>query len=135
MRSLFFIMLSAVLVCGAFLTPAAAGPEDFDRAGLYRSSCAPCHGVTGMGGGPVAAALKDPVPVLATLAQRHGGVYPEDYVQQVIDGRKPVRAHGTRTMPVWGVMFLVRHRGQGAELSIDFLITALVEHLKSLQIE
>ena len=116
-------------------TAAYAGPSDFDKARLFRASCASCHGVTGMGGGSVAAALKDPIPVLATLTQRHGGVFPEDYVHQVIDGRTLMPAHGTRTMPVWGDDFLRRHEGGGGESSTDFMIDALVQHIKSLQLK
>jgi hypothetical protein len=114
---------------------AMAEPQDFDAAGLFRSSCAPCHGVNGMGGGPVAAALKDPVPVLATPALRHGGAFPEDYVYGMIDGRALVRTHGSRTMPVWRIELLLRHHGAGAEGSTAFVIDALVQHIKSLQVE
>ncbi len=134
LRSFSLSTLVALALCTAS-TMAAAGPSDFDRAGLFVSSCAPCHGATGMGGGPVAAALRDPVPVLATLTHRHGGVFPQDYVYKVIDGREPLQAHGTRTMPVWGVMLLMGHRGEGAETSVGFMIDALIEHLKSLQIK
>ena len=127
--------LTVTLVCCLTLAAASAGPSDFDKARLFRASCAPCHGETGMGGGSVAAALKDPIPVLATLAQRHGGIFPEDYVHQVIDGRTLMPAHGTRTMPVWGDDFVMQHEGDGGESSTDFMIDALVQHIKSLQLK
>ena len=84
---------------------AAAGPSDFDKASLFRASCAPCHGETGMGGGSVAAALKDPIPVLATLTRRHGG----DLSRRLLftgssTGARWCRPHGTRTMPVWAMI-------------------------------
>jgi mono/diheme cytochrome c family protein len=129
-----FITIVTVQIGTAFAVT-AQGPQDFDRAGLYRSSCGPCHGATGLGGGPVAAALKDPVPVLATLSKRNGGVFPEERVYSMIDGRTAVSAHGSRVMPIWGTNFLLRHRGAGAESSIKFMIDALVEHVKSLQVE
>lgn len=128
-------MLIAVLATSGAGAAVAQEPADFDRALLFQSSCAPCHGVTGMGGGPVAAALKDPVPVLATLARRNGGSFPEAYVIRVIDGREEVLAHGNRVMPVWGYSFLKGHKGDGGELSVEFMIGALVEHLKSLQVD
>ncbi len=112
-----------------------AGASDFDRAALYRSNCAACHGVTGMGGGPVASTIIVPMPQLATLSQRYGGEFPADYVVQVIDGRRTLPAHGSRIMPVWGSFFDSGHTGEGAETSTRFLIDAIVEHIKTLQIE
>ena len=130
------ITISVLLFCTAVWTDhARAGTDDFDSAGLFLSSCAPCHGITGMGGGPVAAALRDAVPRLATLKQRHGGVYPDDYVYGVIDGRTAIRAHGSRIMPVWGTSFSMLHQGDGAETAVKFVIDALVEHIKSLQVD
>ena len=116
-------------------TDAVAASEDFDRAGLFRSSCAPCHGLTGHCGGPVAAALKSPVPSLATLTLRHDGTYPVAYLREVIDGRAEVKAHGSRIMPVWGSSFSMQHQGDGAEITVRFLIDALIEHIRTLQVK
>lgn len=136
MRILQLALFAGLSVAGPHAASAQSdSPQDFDRAELYVSNCGPCHGRTGLGGGPVAAALKDPVPVLATLAKRHGGVFPTDYVYRVVDGRETMRAHGTRVMPIWGTQLLLRHKGQGAESSIRLMIDALIEHIKSLQIE
>jgi len=125
------VLLGIALPMGS----AQASTDDFDKAGLFLSSCAPCHGVTGMGGGPVAAALKDAVPPLATLKQRHSGVFPQEFVYDVIDGRAAIRAHGSRIMPVWGTSFSMLHQGDGAEATVKFLIDALIEHIKSLQVD
>ena len=125
-----------------FVAMAVAGPQagaqklsDFDSKALYIASCAPCHGPTGMGGGPVAAALNRPLPMIATLAKRNGGTFPTDHVYQVIDGRKEVAAHGSRIMPVWGSVFGATHYGGGREHSTKVMIDALIEHIKQLQIE
>lgn len=128
-------VLTTTLGLSLLSAAASAGPSDFDRASLFRASCAPCHGETGMGGGSVAAALKDPIPVLATLTERHGGTFPEEYVHRIIDGRTLMPAHGTRTMPVWGDDFVRQHDGGGGESSTDFMIDALVQHIKSLQLK
>jgi len=72
---------------------------------LYRQYCASCHGLNAQGDGPVAAALKVKVPDLTRIAQRHGGTFPSSDVRDTIDGREAPRAHGTRTMPVWGELF------------------------------
>jgi len=125
------IAASATLLLFSF--PAHA--SDLDSAALYRSNCAPCHGVTGQGGGPVASSISVLMPQLATLSERHGGVFPEDYVTRVIDGREVRPAHGSADMPVWGQIFDQRHAGEGEETSTPFLIEALVEHLKTLQVE
>ena len=128
------VLLLAVTVFAP--TPAEAkGPSDFDSATLYRASCAPCHGPTGMGGGPVAAALKRPLPMIATLSRRNGGTFPRDHVYQVIDGRKEVAAHGSRVMPVWGAVFGATHDGAGGEHSTKVMIDALIGHIERLQIE
>ena len=124
------VLIGIVLACA----PSALA-EEFDSAALYRSNCAPCHGVTGLGGGPVASSFAVLMPQLATLAQRNGGTFPEEYVLRAIDGREPLMAHGTREMPVWGSIFDSRHRGDGEETSTPNLIHSIVDYVKSLQIE
>jgi hypothetical protein len=42
------------------------------------------------------------VPDLSLIASRHGGVFPRDLVERIIDGRHVIAAHGARTMPIWG---------------------------------
>jgi len=71
-REVFALLVLATL---AFQTPtcAAQGKSDFDSAALFKSNCAPCHGVSGAGDGPVASALKKKPPPLSTLSTRHGG--------------------------------------------------------------
>jgi cytochrome c553 len=65
--------------------------QSFDAAALYRASCAPCHGMAGDGDGPVAAVLASEVPRLDDLTKRNEGVYPAEYVRDVIDGRSEIR--------------------------------------------
>lgn len=72
---------------------------------VYLRHCAACHGDAGRGDGPVAASLQRPPPDLTQLARRSGGSFDERRVMQVIDGRALVAEHGTRDMPVWGVVF------------------------------
>jgi mono/diheme cytochrome c family protein len=117
---------------------AAQGKSDFDAASLFKSNCAPCHGTTGAGDGPVASALKRRPPPLSTLSKRHNGVFPEEYVYRVIDGRAEVAAHGNRLMPVWGEYFGEQHQGaqsgqSEAEMATKTKIEALVNYLKSIQ--
>lgn len=71
----------------------------------YRLYCASCHGPDGAGDGPVAKHLKVAPTDLKTITERHGGTFPRDWIEQVIDGRQGIGAHGTRDMPVWGDVF------------------------------
>ena len=82
------------------------GPGALDEGrASYQRACASCHGVDGRGHGPVAPTLKVPPPDLTTLAERHGGTYPEDFVIEVISGERLLAVHGTREMPVWSERF------------------------------
>lgn len=73
--------------------------------GEYEAACAVCHGFDGKGNGPMAAQLTVRTPDLSVLAKNNQGVFPFDRVYQVIDGRREVKAHGTREMPIWGQAF------------------------------
>jgi hypothetical protein len=55
--------------------------------------------MAGDGDGPVAAVLASEVPRLDDLTKRNEGVYPAEYVRDVIDGRSEIGAHGSREMP------------------------------------
>jgi hypothetical protein len=72
---------------------------------LYRRYCASCHGPRGHGDGPVAEALKRTPADLTQLAKRDGGKLDEPKLLSFIDGRRWVKEHGPREMPVWGAVF------------------------------
>lgn len=85
---------------------AAAHAEDIDIGKAeFQSSCASCHGADAKGKGPVAAHLKVPPPDLTVLARTNNGVFPTNAVTEILYGSKPIGAHGTREMPVWGERF------------------------------
>jgi len=56
-------------------------------------------------------------------------------VRDTIDGRGvDIRAHGTRTMPVWGYEFWVEQGGDVvAQKAVRDAITKLVDYLRSVQ--
>jgi mono/diheme cytochrome c family protein len=95
----FALLLSAVPAQLALAAEAGTGEK------FYLKYCSSCHGKAGKGDGPVASVMKATVPDLTLLKQRTGGLYPLDYVMSTIDGRRMVRAHGERDMPVWGEIF------------------------------
>lgn len=74
---------------------------------LFRFYCASCHGPDGRGQGPVAVSLRTTPPDLTTLSLRHGGSFPRHDVELYFTGDepRPVAAHGSKDMPVWGPIF------------------------------
>jgi mono/diheme cytochrome c family protein len=87
-------------VAFANIARAQAG-RDLSKA-EFSKSCAPCHGPTGKGDGPVAGSLTRPPADLTRLSEKNGGAFPLARVYDVIDGRAQVESHGPREMPVWG---------------------------------
>src|SRR5579871_4403767 len=80
--------------------------DSIDGHALYQAYCAVCHGTDARGGGPMGRSLTVAPPDLTRLAQRHGGVYPEAFMERIISGEEPLPSgHGTRTMPIWGPIF------------------------------
>src|SRR3974390_1308174 len=98
-------MRKLLLILGVLALADSAGAADlssYSGSELYLRFCAACHGTQARGDGPVASTIKVEVPDLRLIARRHGGKYPRDQVERIIDGRQVIGAHGVRTMPVWG---------------------------------
>jgi mono/diheme cytochrome c family protein len=107
-------------------------------AQMFKEYCAVCHGPSGKGDGPVATALKVAPPDLTTLAQRHDGSFPDDYVSNVLKNGVKSPAHGSGEMPVWGPIFDTMNRWKALCPGIDktpvtVRITNLTKYLKSIQ--
>ncbi len=105
MRNLLFFLGLAVLLALSNQAKAWAGETNSGKQ-MYLQYCSSCHGRTAIGDGPVSRDLKLKVPNLTLLAKKNHGIYPLDDVMATIDGRRLVRAHGDREMPVWGDRFL-----------------------------
>ena len=80
------------------------------------------------------------MPDLTVLSQNNKGIFPFDRVYQIIDGRKEVKAHGSREMPVWGLyfnlqtsVFFENYPPSDTQSSIRSRILALTEYLYRLQ--
>ncbi len=69
----------------------------------YVSYCASCHGVDGSGNGPAASSLKQHPPDLRRI-QARTGKFPADEVRKQIVGKLTLPVHGSKDMPVWGMI-------------------------------
>jgi mono/diheme cytochrome c family protein len=104
------------------------------RAGSesFRFYCASCHGITGKGDGPAANALKTRPPDLTSLARQNGGTFPRDRIRSIVMGSAgPLDAHGSRDMPVWGVVFWAL---DASAPPVRLRIDTIVAHIESLQV-
>jgi mono/diheme cytochrome c family protein len=116
---------------------------------IYQDNCASCHGLNGKGDGPLKAYLVKAPSDLTTITQRNHGVFPQQRLWEIIDGRSSADAgpHGSREMPIWGNEFKAQadrapwwgmpyggmHRG-GPEWHVQQKISALVDYLARIQV-
>jgi mono/diheme cytochrome c family protein len=101
---------------------------------MYQDYCAVCHGPGAKGDGPSSAMLKVPPADLTTLARRHSGQFPYDYVANVLrSGPGPTILHGTADMPSWGPIF--QYLDKNNEKAVQQRIKNLSDYLASLQVK
>jgi mono/diheme cytochrome c family protein len=135
------MMFCAVLVSVATFA-ATAVPQDKKPAHsrgsdpdsglqLYKRYCAVCHGNDLKGNGPVSPEFKNGPSDLTTLAQRHGGKFPDAYVEDVLRNGVQKPAHGNTEMPIWGPLFATV-RGTDPSL-VNVRIVNLTNYIKSMQ--
>ena len=119
--------------------PESETPQDSKRVARgkvsYDTFCGACHGESGRGDGSVAETLEGPPADLTSIARRNGGEFPRKEVTRTIDGRKEVRGHGSREMPVWGLDFQDPERTARQETDVRKRIDDLVAYLESLQVK
>lgn len=107
------------------ITDSLAGWDSFEKY------CAPCHGTSARGDGPVASALRKRPADLTLLARRAGGRFPADRVNGYITGTaRSFPAHGASEMPVWGPIFLAFE----SDVRVRVRINNLVAYIESLQL-
>lgn len=130
----------AVAALAAMALTSVATADDAARRATFGSityalSCAICHGASGHGDGEMADRLAVPAADLTRIALRHGGVFPEAYVAEVIAGGSSVTTHGGQ-MPAWGLIFLKDYEGSeagGGATLVERRIADLVAFLESIQ--
>ena len=124
--------ISVLLLSGFFLVASTAAADEVARGrALYMRNCASCHGVDARGNGPAAFVLKTPPPDLTTLAKRHGGKFPYEYVLDVLRFGTRVVSHGSSDMPIWGPIFASMDNYDQA--AVRKRIKDLSDYLMSLQ--
>ncbi|MGE5217305.1 MAG: c-type cytochrome [Chloroflexota bacterium] len=108
------------------------GAEPQTGKALYLQHCSSCHGQEGHGNGPVSRYLSVKVPDLTLIKKRNNGIYPSDGVTAAIDGRRQIRGHGDRQMPVWGEIFTIEEQRhpERASISKAKLITKFIAQLQ-----
>jgi mono/diheme cytochrome c family protein len=140
-QSFWFTVVVAIASVGGARPGAAAQaarqetrPLAIDSLGAtdsYVFYCAPCHGRSGKGDGPVAVSLRTRPADLTTLAERNGGTFPRERIAAYITGiGRPIVAHGTSEMPVWGPAFRAL---DASDTRAAVRVSAIVDHLQSLQ--
>ena len=129
------LLLAFTLTCAADVQsvrqPPALVLKSMQGGDLFRFYCASCHGCDAKGKGPVAPALVNVPTDLTQLSASNGGVFPRERITAVLSGRgRPVPAHGSSDMPVWGPIF----RGLDTRAGYDEIrIANLVTYLESIQ--
>jgi mono/diheme cytochrome c family protein len=129
---------AAVVVSSCKTTPYAYSVTPYEYSGvrLYQVFCSSCHGLTGLGDGPVEPMFRGGVPELAHLAARNGGRFPTERVRTAIDGREAFIAHGTSNMPVWGFEFYDGSpNATAARRRSDAMIDRIVRYLDEIQVQ
>lgn len=134
-----------IVICGAATTMLAliaggyaAEPSNFGKR-EYEGNCAVCHGKDGKGLGPYAGILNTKIPDITELSRNNKGVYPVSRVQEIIDGRQSIAAHGPRDMPIWGQRYLEKAAGASMDVPYEYeayvrtRVLALTEYIYRLQ--
>lgn len=84
------------------VTPGLA--EETIGQAVFTQYCATCHGVSGVGDGPLTEMITAQVPDLTQISAQNDGVFPMLNVIHIIDGRTGLRGHGG-PMPTYGSIF------------------------------
>jgi mono/diheme cytochrome c family protein len=109
---------------GALTIASLTGKDTFD------AYCAPCHGRSGIGDGPVASILRTPPGDLTQLASARG-TFPRDEVVAFVTGAgRPIVAHGTSDMPIWGLIF---RSLDPSDVRVKLRLKNVVDYVESLQ--
>ncbi len=112
-----------------------APPEDSRAAQAVRGKqlfdqyCVSCHGQNAQG--MISDTLLQDPADLTTITARRRGEFPILEIARIIDGRKMIKGHGNREMPVWGDVFA--QQGEITEDDIKGRLAEIIAYLMSIQ--
>jgi mono/diheme cytochrome c family protein len=137
------MVIRLLVLASVSLLVACQSPPTYMPSGepMYKQYCASCHGADAKGHGPMASRITTSPPDLTTLANRHSGKFPYDYVSSVLEfGPAPSRnilpeyaypTHGSSDMPTWGPIF--QYYDKQNERVVQQRIKNLCDYLATLQ--
>jgi mono/diheme cytochrome c family protein len=109
---------------GALTIESLTGKDTFD------AYCATCHGRGGAGNGPLVPVLRT-MPADLRLLSSKRGFFPRDEVVAFVTGTgRPIVAHGTSDMPIWGAIFRAL---DPSDARVKVRIKNVVDYVESLQ--
>ena len=133
-------LVLATLACGLQASAQAQTGTRVDPGKReFEARCASCHGVTGKGKGTISDLLRRSPPDLTQLARNNAGILPMERLYQSILGDS-VAAHGSRDMPVWGMVYRTDAAGYYGDVPYDAegyvrtRVLSLLEYLSRLQV-
>jgi mono/diheme cytochrome c family protein len=124
------VSLALGATAGAARQSAASRPR-LDGEQWFRAYCAACHGMDGRGHGPAASALKTAPADLTVIAAQNAGAFPRARIAEFVANGRPVTAHGSTDMPIWGPNFVALTGGSYRPVSER--IDAVVSYIESIQ--
>ena len=128
------ILLAAgcLLLAGDVSAQALALKVPLDGPSIYKAYCAACHGADGKGKGPAAEALRNTPTDLTAIAKNNKGAFPRATIEEVLQNGTKWKAHGSKEMPIWGLLFLaVDANDRMAYAHVHNLVT----YLESIQVK
>ena len=130
MRTLGSLTLVWLVIVATPVT--AAAQARFSGSGDFQAYCSSCHGTGAKGDGIIAKSLPKRPPDLTQLANRNNGVFPEERVVKMIDGRSDTTTHSGADMPKWGEVFAKSSESPGADATAE-RIKAMAQYLATIQ--
>lgn len=131
------LMVALLLAaCAEPQEPATVDEADVVATGriAYLTFCLNCHGESGTGDGPLTELIEIEPGDITQLASAHNGVFPAEYVAEVIRGsEQEIAGHVSREMPVWYTVWSEQYEGPDKEKTIERQVQELVSYLGSIQ--
>jgi mono/diheme cytochrome c family protein len=129
-RSLILVAVLGIAAC----VQEVSMPDAREGAAIYAENCAQCHGASGKGDGPWAAAMVPPPADLTQLSE--DGAFPRAHVLSVIDGYDRTGLPG-KEMPEFGLLLkgetVPVDVGDGVLTPTPRPLAALMAYLESIQ--